>query len=548
MRQIIQTSERQGNLFGVYLMDFLPKGHKVFLLEELLKGLDLSKIRKRYKNTGGAYHDPVRVLSVIFYGYSEGIYSSRKLEKATCDTIPFMYLAGGNSISYRSICYFIEKFQDELEELFLGAVLLGKKIGLFTGLSRFSLDGTKIKSNASDKQSSCKADLEKNLRALRGELSGYLSKLKESCENDTEAPEVDVEKALSKLKELSEEEKELKVKAHKAGKISKTLSANRDAPVSKKLNTTDPESRFMKNRGKLTQSYNAQAVSSNQFIVAKDVTNGENDQKQLEPMLEQTEKNIELDKEPSCVETSSDKNSSGSGSGKPILLADAGYNSGPNLSHTQISSFDSYIAMNERKNESETVGDNEGNGNKENHYSNEDFDYNDENDTWICPQGEELENYGEKIQEGKHITMYTGKLEACLQCPSRTICLTTKLDQKNGYRSVVDDGHNISRKKMKEKMALPEAQEIYKQRAIDVEPVFGQIKYNRNFMRFSARGLSKVKTQFTLVCIAHNLSKIIQYMRENPEKLAEIYQKIADLIFALKILLKIQPLQPKLAS
>ena len=165
-----------------------------------------------------------------------------------------------------------------------------------------------------------------------------------------------------------------------------------------------------------------------------------------------------MDKEPSCVATSSDENSSGSASVKPILLADAGYNSGPNLSHAQASSFDSYIAMNERQNESETVGSNKDNGNKEDHYSNEDFDYNDENDTWICPQGEELENYGEKIQEGKHITMYTGKLEACLQCPSRAVCLTTKLDQRNGYRSVVDDGHNISRKEMKEKMALPEAQ------------------------------------------------------------------------------------------
>ena len=100
---------------------------------------------------------------------------------------------------------------------------------------------------------------------------------------------------------------------------------------------------------------------------------------------------------------------------------------------------------------------------------------------------------------------------------------------------------------MKEKMSLPEAQEVYKQRAIDVEPVFGQIKYNRNFMSFSVRGLSKVKTQFTLVCIAHNLSKIIRYMQENPEKLAEIYKKIADLIFTLRIFLKIQVFQVKLA-
>ena len=96
-------------------------------------------------------------------------------------------------------------------------------------------------------------------------------------------------------------------------------------------------------------------------------------------------------------------------------------------------------------------------------------------------------------------------------------------------------------------MALPESQELYKQRAIDVEPVFGQIKYNRNFMRFSARGLSKVKTQFTIVCIAHNLSKIIRYMQENPEKLAEIYRKITDLIFTFKTFLKNQVFQAKLA-
>ena len=327
---------------------------------------------------------------------------------------------------------------------------------------------------------------------------------------------------MSKLKELSDEEKELKAKAHKAGKISKALSSNSDMVADKKLNTTDPENRFMKNNGKLTQSYNAQAVSSNQFIVAKDVVNEENVQGQLEPMLDQTEKNIELDKELSSVENSTNENSSSDAPTprEPILLADAGYNSGSNLSYAEASSFNSYIAMNERKNKTENTLSN-----------NEDFGYNDENDSWVCPQGEELENYGEKIQAGKHVTIYTGKLETCVRCLSNRTCLTNKTDKRNGYRSVMNDGHNVSRKEMKEKMSLPEAQEIYKQRAIDVEPVFGQIKYNRNFTRFSVRGLSKVKTQFTLVCIAHNLEKIIHYMRENPEKLADIFQKFLILFF-----------------
>ena len=91
--------------------------------------------------------------------------------------------------------------------------------------------------------------------------------------------------------------------------------------------------------------------------------------------------------------------------------------------------------MNERKKKAETTGGNEEKKEKKAHYSNEDFDYNDKNDTWLCPQGEELENYGERIQEDKHVTIYTGKLESCVQCASRSLCLTTKAEQRNGYRS-----------------------------------------------------------------------------------------------------------------
>ena len=143
----------------------------------------------------------------------------------------------------------------ETEELFLGAVLLGKKIDLFSAVSSFSLDGTKIKPNASDKRSSSKADLEKRLGELRTELSEYLSKVKESCETDKELPEVDVREGSFKIKRI-----------------------------------------------------------------------------------------------------------------------------------VGASSFDSYIAVNERKNETETTGANE---EKEDHYSNEDFSYNDENDTWLCPKRED---------------------------------------------------------------------------------------------------------------------------------------------------------------
>ena len=111
--------------------------------------------------------------------------------------------------------------------------------------------------------------------------------------------------------------------------------------------------------------------------------------------------------------------------------------------------------------------------NKENHYSNEDFDYNDENDTWICPQGRRAgELWGKNTGRETYYDVYWEAGGLPSMSLHEAICLTTKLDQRIGYRSVVDDGHNISRKKMKEKMALPEAQEIYKQRAIDVEPDF----------------------------------------------------------------------------
>ena len=599
-RQIIENNAKQGKLFGHYHSDFLEKDHEVFIFEKIVRRLDLSPILSNYSSVGGAYHSPDKILGVILYGYSRGIYSSRKLEEATRDSFSFSYLSGGNPISYRSICYFVRKHEQALGTLFLSAVIIAQDIGLLHGHSVYSLDGSKFKANASNAKSRKKSVLEKELCSLKEELNSYLSELKlsddVSTDKEDKRPKADMDSMLSQLDALSDGEikdPKIKKKSQKYKKILAVLSRNKTEPADKKLNISDPDSRFMKSARTVTQAYNVQIATSDQFIAAMDVTRDENDQSQLIPMSQKLEKNLKRQetqqssqsvqkaqrpKNTQAAEDSQDddvpipktkriltqtaetakdtQDTAGTPSASqhkaastakknkadkpaampsPTLLADAGYNRGSNLSYALKSFFNSFIAMNNRKKDKDAPKD-IGETKQPKEYAKINFKYDDDSDKWICPEGKSLENYGETVRDGKRSTSYFGRLEDCVSCRVRNVCITSKVDLRKGHRTIEDDGHLISRQEMENKMSLESSKNIYKQRSSDVEAVFGQIKNNRKFRDFLVRGLPKVKAQFQLVCIAHNLGKIMKYLGQNPDMAAEIYGELVYLI--LRILRK----------
>ena len=142
---------------------------------------------------------------------------------------------------------------------------------------------------------------------------------------------------------------------------------------------------------------------------------------------------------------------------------------------------------------------------KINKFHKENFIFNEEDECWICPAGEKLDFMKEHLVKGKKYTMFGCQLKKCVFCSHKDDCVTAKEDIKRGYRTIDDDGYTLYRKEMRKKMDLENSKKIYSKRSGSVEPVFGQIKNNRNFKRFKLKGLNKVKAELLYMAIAHNL-------------------------------------------
>ena len=135
-----------------------------------------------------------------------------------------------------------------------------------------------------------------------------------------------------------------------------------------------------------------------------------------------------------------------------------------------------------------------------------DFEYNEHKDCFYCPNGQPLPL---KRADKTGRRFYQGEAASCAECPYQARCCESK---KGAARTLTTDGKEPQRNAMREKMAQPQAKEIYKRRKTIVEPVFGQIK-NGGFRGFSLRGRIKVAGEFALVCIAHNIKKIVNAAR-----------------------------------
>ena len=296
--------------------------------------------------------------------------------------------------------------------------------------------------------------------------------------------------------------------------IDSFLEAHSSEAPDAKLNTTDPDSKMMKSDDNIKQRYNAQVISNGQIIVSANLTNEENDQHQLKTMVDQLKRNIAsdaTDKEASRdtqdenQEESEDTITDNPDKSQELhFAADAGYNAGENLKYLdEQEDIDAYISM-YRRDQSEL-------SEEEKQFLKENFEYNEDADEWVCPEGKSLENYGEKIEGNKKMTAYHARRQDCQGCSLFKKCVQTKEDLKRGHRTIIDNGYLIYRKEMKDKMSQKESKEIYRKRSGEVEGIFGQMKYNQRIQGFYYRGLRKFKSEFLTLCLAHNLGKMMRY-------------------------------------
>jgi transposase len=444
-------------LFPPSLHDWLPETHLARFLVDVVSELDLSAIYKSYEEKDGrgqAAYAPAMMVRLLLYGYATGVYSSRKIEKRTYEDLAFRYLSGDQHPDHATLAEFRKRHLEALAGLFTQALLLCAEAGLVK-LGHVSIDGTKIKANASKhkamsykRMNETEARLQQEVEALmaaaaqadesedaqygkgqRGdelpeELSRRESRLKKIREARQALEQAAKEQAERKREEAEQklaerEEEEQRTGKKKRGRKPEPCDPEQTRPdETAQRNFTDPESRIMPdggNKGSFVQGYNAQIAvdSASQVIVAAEITQETNDKKQLIPMIAQMVANLEQKPEK--------------------VSADTGYFSEANVTDESVKDVDLYVATGRDK--------------------------------------------------------HSGVVE--------TFCDPPPPDAS-------------PKEAMRHKLRTADGRAVYKMRKAIVEPVFGQIKEQRGFRRFSLRGKQNVRREWRLVCAVSNLLKLFR--------------------------------------
>lgn len=432
----------------VRLGDVLPPAHLARFVVDVIGQMDLSNIYGRYAAYGGEAIAPEILLGLLFYGYATGVFSSRKIEKGTYESIPMRYIAGGLHPDHDTISNFRKTFLEEIQELFV-QILLQAQIAGVLKLGNISLDGSKIHADASKSQAvSYKRLLEIEIE-LRGEVKELFKLGEEADRCGAKLPEglvvqneiaireerlANLAKAKAVLEERAKERYEAEKAEYEAKMREREEKARKERHKPKgrapqppqdsgprdkdQYNFTDPESRIMKNstNGGYDQHYNAQVATDqdSMLIVGHTLSNHVNDKKEAAPTLDAIAPEV----------------------GKPESVAlDNGYFSADTIKACESRGIDPYIATG---------------------------------------------------REPHHLDWRT-------------------FFEKQPKPPAEDASPQV---KMAYKLQTQIGQEIYRLRKCTVEPVIGIIKEVLGFRQFSLRGLKAVAGEWGLVCLAFNLKRM----------------------------------------
>ena len=314
MGNFVSVDRETDYLFPPSLSDWLPENHLARFVVEVVDQLDLSELTSQYAGRGSKAHHPAVLLSLLIYGYATGVFSSRKIERATHDSIAFRYLAANTHPDHDTIATFRRRFLPQLEALFVQVLLLAREMKLMK-LGRIALDGTKVKANASKH----KALSYGHLKKIEAQLKAEVSALTAQAEAADQTPVVDgmdipaeISRRETRLEALAaakvkiEERAQERFEREQAEYQQKQAKRQSQRDVGKKprgrepktplpgprdkdqVNLTDEESRIMPvSGGGFEQCYNAQASvdTDTMLVVSTHVTQATNDKQQIEPSL-----------------------------------------------------------------------------------------------------------------------------------------------------------------------------------------------------------------------------------------------------------------------
>ena len=316
MSNFRMIDRQTGFLLPPSVDEWLPQRHLARFVVEVIDGLDLRAMIGSYRGAGSASYHPRLLLGLLVYGYATGVFSSRKLERATYDSVAFRFIAANDHPDHDTIATFRRRFLVQIEGLFVQVLLLAREMGVLQ-MGTVGLDGTKIHANAS-RHSALSYEHAGQIEAqLKAEVAELMAKAEAADQADLpdglSIPD-ELERREKRLGKLAEARAKIEARAKErfgreqaehqaklAAREAKTAATGKkpggrppEPPVqgagpTDQVNLTDEDSRIMKVAGDgFEQCYNAQAAvaAGSLLVVAVDVVQAVNDKQQLEPMLE----------------------------------------------------------------------------------------------------------------------------------------------------------------------------------------------------------------------------------------------------------------------
>ena len=296
------------------IQDWLPEDHLARFVVEVVDQLDLSELTRQYAGRGSRAHHPGVLLSLLIYGYATGVFSSRKIERATHDSIAFRYLAANTHPDHDTIATFRRRFLPQIETLFVQVLLLAREMNLVK-LGRIALDGTKVKANASKHKALSYAHAKKIEAQLRAEVSALAAQA-EAADQSSVVEGMDIPAEIARrearLEALAEAKRTMEARAQErfeqeqadyqqkqakrqaqrdAGKKPRGRAPEPPQPGPRdtdQVNLTDEESRIMPvSGGGFEQCYNAQAGvdTETMLVISTHMTQATNDKQQIAPAI-----------------------------------------------------------------------------------------------------------------------------------------------------------------------------------------------------------------------------------------------------------------------
>jgi transposase len=444
------------------LAELIPPGHASRFVAQMVEQFDAQWWRDEFGEppggalTGPAAYSPEGLLAIWMYGFMTGVRSTRKLEAACREQVPFMWLAGYQTPDHNTLWRFYNEHRDQMRKVFKRTVGIAVRSGLID-LALQAVDGTKVEANAARDQTYGKARLAK----LMAEVDRTIAELEQAGGSEEHAP--------AELPEDLHSAQALKERLQEAER----LMEEEDLPA---VSLTDPDARFMKpSHGQITMAYNAQAMVSAleeggtvPFITAAEVTQDANDSQQLVPMIAAAEAN---------------------GVHAEVTAADGGYHTGAALDACAEQGHSVVMPADYATPPADP-------------YHQEYFEYDETAGTYRCPQGQTLRLL-KVVTRGNisQVKVYGTEPRICRSCPAFGQCTTSR---RHGRWLEVSPYKQVLRQH-RDRMKQPEAKALLGLRGQLVELVFGVMKEQQRGRRFLTRGLAKVGAEWQLLATGYNL-------------------------------------------